>query len=359
MTDDTGLLQHATFDVPNYRDGYCIDDNARALLLMTHDRGGRRRDVARRACGSPRATSRSSATRSTRRAGRFRNFLSYARTWHDEPGSDDSHGRALWALGARSWGARGDPGRKSLAGQLFHAALPAAVRFTSPRAWAYTLLGIDEYLQAFQGESKMHALRDRLAERLLDVYQRASHPDWPWFEDRVTYCNARLPQALIASGARMRATEMPWPRSALRSLAWLVGQPRGRRRATFAPIGSNGFHVRGGERATFDQQPVEACAMVSACLEAHADHGASAPLGDRAARVRLVPRAEPAAAVALRPHHRRLPRRPPRRPDQREPGRRVDAVVLLALLEMRAAGDRRAHARPARDVSPALREPAA
>jgi hypothetical protein len=158
-----------------------------------------------------------------------------------------------------------DPGRRSLADTLFHAALPQVVTFESPRAWAYALLGIDEYLHAFQGESRVQALREQLAERLFELYRRTSVPQWPWFEPRATYCNARLSQALLVSGSCMEHAEMR--AAALRSLEWLAAEQRSPE-GYFAPIGSNGFYERGGPKAAFDQQPVEACAMVSACLAA-------------------------------------------------------------------------------------------
>ena len=123
--------------------------------------------------------------------------MSYSRLWREEQGSEDSHGRALWALGTVV-GRSADPGRQSLAGELFHAALPAVSGFTSPRAWAFALLGIEEYLRAFEGDRNVQAAGSELAERLLGLFRRTDQPDWPWFEDRVTYCNARLPQALIA-----------------------------------------------------------------------------------------------------------------------------------------------------------------
>ena len=198
------------------------------------------------------------------RTGRFRNFMSYSRHWSEECGSEDSHGRALWALGTVV-GRSAHPGRHSLGGQLFHAALPALSGFTSPRAWAFALLGIDEYLRAFQGDVAVQASRKLLAERLLDVFQRASGPDWPWFEEIATYCNARLSQALLVCGARMENAAMS--AAALRSLEWLFTvqqSPDG----VFAPIGSNGFYRRGEPPARFDQQPIEASSMTSACLEA-------------------------------------------------------------------------------------------
>ncbi len=264
MTDDTGILQHATFDIPRYSDGYCLDDNARALLLVTH--------VEEAGTVAPDEV-RSLATRYLafvnhafdEGSGRFSNFLTYARVWHEGPGSDDSHGRAVWALGAVI-GRTADPGRRGLAARIFHGALPATRELTSPRAWAYTLLGIDEYLRSFEGDSTVGAVRAALAAKLVGRFGETRTAEWPWFEDRLTYCNARLSQALLVSAARMGDVEMA--QIAERSLDWLVGQhvaADGR----FAPVGTNGFHVRGEARADFDQQPVEACAMVSACLDAY------------------------------------------------------------------------------------------
>jgi hypothetical protein len=200
-----------------------------------------------------------------RSSGRFRNFLSYGRQWLEPAGSEDSHGRALWALGAVI-GRASDPGRYSLAGELFHAARPAITAFTSPRAWAYSLLGIDQYLRAFQGDSTVEALRAEISARLLELFGRSSAEEWPWFEDSVTYCNARMSQALIVSGERMHRPDML--DAGLRSLDWLVRlQLSGEE--DFAPIGSNGFFARGGSPAAFDQQPVEACTIASACLDAY------------------------------------------------------------------------------------------
>lgn len=264
MTDDTGLLQHAAFNIPKYEEGYCIDDNARALLLMsmleaagTDDPGAVRALSARYLAFVRYAFDRPS--------GRFRNFLSYSREWLEPCGSEDSHGRTLWALGGVV-GRAADPGRMSLAGDLFQSALPAAAAFSSPRAWAYTLLGIEEYLRAFRGESGIEAVRREIATRLMGLFEQASGRDWPWFEDSVTYCNARLPQALIAAGSHMRRDDMV--DAGLRSLAWLVSVQHSAD-GHFAAIGTNGFYRRGEAPAAFDQQPVEACATASACLEAY------------------------------------------------------------------------------------------
>jgi glycosyltransferase involved in cell wall biosynthesis len=263
MTDETGILQHGFFGVPRYSDGYCLDDNARALLLMAlvEDEGTHEgRTVRTLACRYLAFVSHAF----DEAAGRFRNFMSYTREWIEPYGSEDSHGRALWALGTLV-GRSADPSRQSIGGHLFHAALPVLADFTSPRAWAYALIGIDEYLRAFGGDSSVQSLRKLLAERLFTALERTRSPDWPWFEDRVTYCSARLAQALLASGARMEQPEMV--AAALASLEWLAALQVSER-GDFAPIGTDGFYERGGSRAWFDQQPVEAHAMVSASLEA-------------------------------------------------------------------------------------------
>ena len=261
LSDQTGILQHAAFSVPRYEDGYCLDDNARALLLTTllEEAGTEDGKVVRSLACRYLAFVRHAFDADARR---FRNFMSYSRHWIEERGSEDGHGRALWALGTVV-GQSGDVGLRSLADSLFHAALPGVEELTSPRAWAYALLGIDEYLRAFQGESRVQAIRNQLAERLLDLYRRASRPTWPWFEERATYCNARLSQALLVSGALMERDEMK--AAGLASLEWLASVQRSPD-GYFAPIGSNGFYEQGGTKAAFDQQPVEAHSMVSACL---------------------------------------------------------------------------------------------
>ncbi|HEX9734617.1 MAG TPA: glycosyltransferase family 4 protein [Thermoanaerobaculia bacterium] len=270
LSDHTGILQHAAFSVPRYEAGYCVDDNARALLLTTLLEDAGIEDIKPvRALGSRYLAFVRHAFDPP--SGRFRNFMSYSRQWGDGPGSEDSHGRALWGLGTVI-GHSYDPGRRNLADSLFHAALPRVEAFTSPRAWAYVLLGIDEYLHAFQGETRVQALRKRLAERLLELYRQASSPAWSWFEERATYCNARLSQAVLVSGWRMEHDEMK--AAGLRSLEWLSEvqrSPSGE--GYFAPIGSDGFYEKGGTKAEFDQQPVEACAMVSACLAAQSVTG--------------------------------------------------------------------------------------
>jgi len=264
MTDDTGILQHASFTVPRYADGYCLDDNCRALLVMAlvEDSGTEDsvlvRELTSRYLGFVSYAFNESS-------GRFRNFMTYNRQWAEECGSEDSQGRSLWALGTLI-GRSNDPGSRGLARHLFHSALRGVSEFSSPRAWAYTLLGVDEYLGAFHGDTHIQGIQKLLSERLLALYRSTSRNDFPWFEDRLTYCNGRLPQALLVSGSRMENSEMI--EAALRSLLFLVSEQRSED-GYFAPIGSNGFYPRGGSKAQFDQQPVEACATIAACLKAY------------------------------------------------------------------------------------------
>ncbi len=263
LTDDTGMLQHAVFSVPRYEDGYCTDDNARALLLLTllEDAGTHDRPTTRSLASRYLAFLSHAFNTDLRR---FRNFMAYSRTWTEPLGSEDSHGRALWALGAVVGRSR-EPGRKSLAGLMFHAALPAVAELGSPRTWAFALLGIHEYLRAFEGETGVEALGELLSSRLLAKFPSGGGGDWPWCEDVVTYDNARLPQALIVSGSRTGNAQML--AAGLGALSWLTEVQRSAE-GYFAPVGSNGFYPRRAERAKFDQQPLEACATVSACVDA-------------------------------------------------------------------------------------------
>ncbi|TMA96154.1 MAG: glycosyltransferase [Deltaproteobacteria bacterium] len=263
MTDDTGMFQHAIFTVPNYREGYTIDDNARALTVsaLLEELGNEE---------TSELTSRYFAFvwyAFNSETGRFRNFMDYQRNWMEENGSDDSHGRTLWALGT-VLGRSNTPALQSMAGWVFEKALPAILHTSSPRAWAFALIGIHEYLHRFAGDRRVGQVREQLAGRLLKLYQMNRADEWRWYEKSLTYCNAALPHALLMCGQGIPNNDMS--EAGLESLSWLADlQHAEEAGGHFVPIGSNGFYQRGGERARFDQQPVEAQAMVSACLEAH------------------------------------------------------------------------------------------
>jgi glycosyltransferase involved in cell wall biosynthesis len=260
MTDETGILQHALFTVPNYSHGYTTDDNARALLVsILSDELGKNE-------------SQELASRYLAFLGfafnvqnkRFRNFMDYQRNWKEDVGSDDSHGRALWALGT-VLSHSVTPSFNSMAGWLFEQALTSVLTTTSPRAWAFALIGISEYSQKFSGDRMANQVSADLADRLFKLYQGNRSDDWRWFERKLTYCNASLAHALLICGRSIPNHAMA--EAGLESLKWLAELQRAPE-GHFVPIGSNGFFPFGSERARFDQQPVEAQTMVSACLEA-------------------------------------------------------------------------------------------
>ena len=265
MTDDTGMLQHAVFNVPNHQEGYTTDDNARALIVsilaeqLAENGGAKAKHLASRYLAFLWLAYNPGN-------GRFRNFLRYDRQWQETQGSEDSHGRALWALGT-TVNQIGGEGLRGLAGRLLELAIPAAMDFTSPRAWAFSLFGIQQYLDRFPGDRSAQRQRDTLAAKLLEIYQVTRAPGWNWFEESLSYSNARLSQALILAGSRTSNERLLM--AGLESLEWLAAQQRCTTNSYFVPIGSQGFYSKGGQKARFDQQPLEACATVGACLEAH------------------------------------------------------------------------------------------
>jgi glycosyltransferase involved in cell wall biosynthesis len=261
MCDDTGLFQHAVHSVPDRSHGYCVDDNARALLLACAlNTPGEQPlpDVltARFAAFVQHAWNPD--------VKRFRNFMGFNRTWLEDFGSEDSHGRTLWALGEA---ARSDasPPRRRWAANLFAQALPTAETFRSPRAWGFTLLGLDAYCAVVANDSYARDLRRVLADRLIGLLACVEAPDWVWFEAGLAYDNARLPQALMLTGM---ATRTPaYVEAGLKSLRWLMTQqtaPAGH----FRPVGTAGFGEQRQRPRAFDQQPVEATATIAACLTA-------------------------------------------------------------------------------------------
>ena len=261
LCDDTGLLQHAMHCVPDRSHGYCTDDNARALLLACA------LDKAGETPLPDTMTSRFAAflqhawNRDTRR---FRNFMDFDRRWHGEPGSEDCHGRALWALGECAQSDR-EQSRRQWAASLFAEALPAVERFCSPRAWSFTLLGLDAYCAAVAQDATARRLRGVLADKLIASLTAVETPDWVWFEEGLAYDNARLPQALIVTGSATGASN--YLSAGLRALHWLMSlqtTPAG----LFRPVGSKSFGAKRTRPLAFDQQPLEATASISACLAA-------------------------------------------------------------------------------------------
>ncbi|HEX2748659.1 MAG TPA: glycosyltransferase, partial [Verrucomicrobiales bacterium] len=263
MMGEFGIYQHAIGTNPDPAHGYCTDDNARAVIALA--------DLAR--TNHPDSRIGDMFTRCFNvlvqacdlRTDRFRNFMDADGNWLEAFGSEDSHGRAIWSLGhvVRHC----PPSReRDCAARILRIAAPAAVRFTSPRAWAFTLLGLTLYLDSVRSDILTEILRNELASRLFSLYQTSASDDWLWFENNVTYDNGKIPEALLAAARQTGNTG--WCRAALRTLGFLTRaqtSPQGH----FRPVGCEGFWKRGETPAQFDQQPLEAHTMTSVCLAAY------------------------------------------------------------------------------------------
>jgi glycosyltransferase involved in cell wall biosynthesis len=263
MTDSTGIFQYATHSVPNFRRGYSTDDNARALVLtvLLEELGEHTPEIQRVAASYAAFLDYAFDAKS----GTWRKNLSFDRQWQDADGLDEFLGRKIWALGT----CVGRSPRRDIqlwAVHLFEPALNAVMETTSPRTWAYALMGIHDYLRRFSGDRLANQVRDELTSRLMQLYQENATDDWPWLEDHVAGDNARIPHALILSGrwtSNDEALSM-----GLRSLGWLSEVQRSPS-GCFRPIGNHDVYVQGKQPAEFDQLPIEAGAMVSACIEAY------------------------------------------------------------------------------------------
>ncbi len=263
LTDNVGIIQHAKYIVPDRYHGYCTDDNARALIavLMAKDMIEDNDMFTNLAC-----TYMSFLHHAfNEETGRFRNFMGYDRRWLEEVGSEDSHGRAMWGLGeaiamAESFNIR------AVAQNIFEKALPQVLEFKSPRTWAFTVVGTLAYLRRFSGDSEVRRIHEKLAGKLLIQYKNNASDDWPWIEDTINYANGKIPQALIMSGSYLHQPEML--QAGLDWLKWLV-EIQTDTKGHFVPIGNKGWYKRGGEKARFDQQPLEAFHIIEACREAY------------------------------------------------------------------------------------------
>lgn len=266
LTDDTGILQHAKYAIANRDHGYCTDDNARALIF------------ALQAKQIFQATDIESAHLNTlgnrylsfllhafnEENGRFRNFMGFARDWKELEGSEDSHGRALWALGT-TVSLTSDNLHLPVASSLFMRGLEATESFSSRRAIAFSLIGIDGYLQTFSGNSKARRIGTLLASKLLSQFSSNVTDNWIWLEDKVTYSNAKIPHSLILTGRRLQNDKML--QMGLRSLEWLINEQT--ENGYLSIIGNDGWYLRNEHKANFDQQPLEANGLIDACISAY------------------------------------------------------------------------------------------
>jgi hypothetical protein len=273
LCDSTGMLQHAVHSVPDRAHGYCLDDNARALLFSSALASAGEAELSGTIIARFAAFIQHAWNQDSRR---FRNFMSYDRRWLEESGSEDSHGRTLWAL-AECASKDTDPSRRRWAAALFKTALPSVEEFSSPRAWAFALLGLDVYCTLAGGDSFADRMRGLLADKLMSSFSATKSKDWIWFEELLAYDNARLPQALIQTG--LTTHDPRYIEVGLGSLRWLMSLQTSSS-GYFRPIGTKSFGRVRQKPEAFDQQPVEACATISACLAAwQADDHAEWPKG--------------------------------------------------------------------------------
>lgn len=266
MTDDTGLLQHAKYTIPNLHHGYCVDDNARGLIAVTKYYSLRKEKEVFPLIQKYLAFLFYAFNPEN---GRFRNFMSYDRRWMELAGSEDSHGRALWSLGVTVKESP-DSAIRNMAMRLFLDALPVVEHFTSPRGWGYAVLGLHSYLSIYSGDVGARRIRDELATKIFNLFKNNISEDWIWCENTATYANAVLPHALIIAGKCMPNQEMF--DMGTKALEWLLDvqtAPDGH----LSLIGNDGWFDSKGNRAMFDQQPIEVKSLIDACLDVYSFTG--------------------------------------------------------------------------------------
>jgi glycosyltransferase involved in cell wall biosynthesis len=262
LTDDTALYQHAVYNVPDRNHGYCTDDNARALIAAVMNwRLFKDESIY------PLVHNYISFLYHAynEKHGRMRNFMSFDRRWLEDIGSEDSHARTLWALGYTIAHPPSDE-VLGLATRLLKETINEPLKFTSPRAWAFAALGANYYLRRFGGDTRVREIMAELGEKLFNLFKKNVSDDWYWCENILTYDNARLSQALIATGSYQEHDEMFV--TGLKSLKWLIEVQTSPEGGHLSIVGNEGWYRKGGEKARFDQQTVDASALVDACYQA-------------------------------------------------------------------------------------------
>ena len=268
LCDSTGIIQHSVHSVPDRAHGYCVDDNARALLLSCALSSSGEIELPEKITTRFAAFIQHAWNPDTKR---FRNFMSYDRRWLEPQGSEDSHGRTLWALG-KCASEDTNRSRRRWAAALFNTAYPPVEHFSSPRAWAFTLLGLNAYCAHAGNDDRAEHMRGLLADRLMVLFAANQSNDWCWFEEYLAYDNARLPQAMIETGIAMKRPH--YVDAGIRALRWLM-KVQTNFYGHFRPVGSTSFGKSRQKPSAFDQQPVEAWATIAACTTAWRHDGNS------------------------------------------------------------------------------------
>lgn len=263
LSDDTGIFHNAVYNIPDRLYGYSTDDNARALTVAIMNWHLFRNEEILPLMHTYLSFLNFSLDEET---GLVRNYMSYNREWLEEVGSEESHARAVWALGYTV----AHPPESAMLGlaiRLFRQAIDATRKFSSPRGWAYTINGSLKYLERFKGETQVHEAAEQLSRRLHRLFMDKATEDWVWGEDILTYDNARLPEALIGAGRYFENREML--DCGLDALQWLISVQTDPAGGHPSFVGTREWYRKGREKSRFDQQPLEATALIDACHQAY------------------------------------------------------------------------------------------
>ena len=264
MSDATGMLQHAIGTIPDRRHGYCLDDNARALMWVNVAEGMETGERIARAGHYASFVQYAWNPDAYEGRGAFRNFMTYERTWCEDIGSEDSNGRTLWALGQTLETSR-DPDLRAWARRWYDTALPSLSALRSPRTIAFVMLGAAARLRREPHHAPSRKVLAKGAGDLTDVLAQSRTRAWPWFETRLGYDNPRLSQALIEAGEIL--SNDAWIASGLATARWLADVQTSSE-GVFRPVGSDGLS-RDQEVLPFDQQPLEAQAAIECARAAY------------------------------------------------------------------------------------------
>lgn len=267
LTDCTGIFQHATYSIPNRNEGYCTDDNARALLVAVMNKYAQKDD----SLDAEIATYLTFVHHSFNQKNfLFRNFMSYDRKWLEESGSEDCNGRIIFVLGYIIKNTVSNS-MLTLVKSLFDQSIKHMRAFKSPRAMAYISMGCVSYLNRFAGAIDIKKINKTFCDKLLDFYTRTSTTEWHWFEEYLTYDNARLSQALLMSGKFTNNSS--YTAAGLESLSWLYNSLYDNEKNCLSIVGNDGWFLKGGSKTKYDQQPIEIPAMIDACYIAYSITG--------------------------------------------------------------------------------------
>jgi glycosyltransferase involved in cell wall biosynthesis len=261
LTDDTGIVQHAKYGIPNLKEGYCLDDNARALIMAILAYQQTKSKVALELL--PIYLSYIQYMQCD--DGNFRNFLSFTREYLDEVGTEDSFGRTIWSLGYLINNAPNNSYRE-FARELFDKSVPHFKNLEHLRGIGNTMIGISHFLKSNPGNEHMKDQFDRLADPLKAAYRNSKKGHWHWFEEKMTYDNAILPLALLCHYQTTKNQESL--DIALESMAYLSQKTLSQ--DYLNPVGNDGWLYRDGpEMALYDQQAIETMAMVLMYFKAY------------------------------------------------------------------------------------------